>query len=217
MPWSGASPDFADAVTVERLQFNTYTHHSLLQPGQYFWRYRFETKQGKVSNWSIARSFTVTSNAVEFPMPTRAQQRERVPQEHPRLLMRPEDLPRLRAAARASGGGAAAEFARLRAAAGKLLKAQPTPEPTVRGFRAMIRCALWWQTGCKPREACQEAETGVRLLDDRRAKVWRGGRKWILHLASWDPDGPTNFKLNCEAANRCCGGCPRAYTGPTTR
>ncbi len=31
-------------------------------------------------------------------------------------------------------------------------------------------------------------------------KYGAAARKWILHLASWDPDGPTNFKLNCEAA-----------------
>ena len=30
---------------------------------------------------------------------------------------------------------------------------------------------------------------------------WREpARKYILDLAAWDPDGPTNFKLNCEAA-----------------
>ena len=120
IPWSGAwTPEFANAATADRVPFNTYTHHSPLAPGQYFWRYRFAAKQGQVSDWSVTRTFTVTSNAVEFPMPTRAQQRERVPAGHPRLLLRPEDLPRLRAAAqgkaaRRQRGGPIRELARRR-------------------------------------------------------------------------------------------------------
>jgi hypothetical protein len=214
--WS-PKPDFADAVTVDRLPFNTYTHFSPLASGHYFWRYRLATKQGNVSNWSVARSFTVSSNAVLFPMPTRAQQRERVSREHPRLLLRPEDLPRLRAAAlgnnTAGSGAAAAQFARLRATANKLLKAQPTPEPTVRGaIRDDATRAFWWPNRTQTEKACLEAETLAFVYMMTGEKQYgAAARKWILHLASWDPDGPTNFKLNCEAAKPMLYRLPRAY------
>ncbi len=214
--WSH-TPEFADGVSIERLPFNTYTHSSTLAPGQYFWRYRFATKQGKASDWSVTRSFTVTSNAVEFPMPTRAQQRERVPKDHPRLLLRPEDLPRLRAAAGAkagaTSGGAAAQFAKLRAAADRLLKAQPTPEPKVRGsIRDNATRDFWWSNRVQTERACQDAETlAFVYLMTGEQKYGVAARKWILHLAAWDPDGPTNFRLNCEAAKPMLYRLPRAY------
>ncbi|HOC56025.1 MAG TPA: DUF4962 domain-containing protein [Verrucomicrobiota bacterium] len=208
------SPDarFANAARADHVPFNTYTHHTPLAPGQYFWRYRFTAKAGQVSNWSRTRAFVVTSNAVEFPMPTRAQQRERVPAGHPRLLLRPEDLPRLRAAAK-PGHGATAEFAKLRAAAERLLTAQPTPEPTVRGSsRDDATRAYWWPNRVQTERACQEAETlAFVYLVTGEQPFGAAARRRIVHLAGWDPDGPTNFRLNCEAAKPLLFRLPRAY------
>jgi hypothetical protein len=93
------TPGFRRAQSVEGLPFNTYTHNRTLQPGTYYWRYRYKTASGEVSNWSEVRRFTLPKTAVAFPMPTRAEQAERVPKGHPRLFLRPEDLPRLRALA----------------------------------------------------------------------------------------------------------------------
>ena len=58
----------------------SHTHHAPLPPGRYQWRYRFATMEGKTSDWSVTRAFSVAADAVSFPMPTRAQQRERVQQ-----------------------------------------------------------------------------------------------------------------------------------------
>ena len=66
-----------------------------LAAGTYFWRYRFADKAGKQSGWSQVRRFSVGSEAIEFPMPSRAEQAQRVPRQHPRLFLRPEELPRL--------------------------------------------------------------------------------------------------------------------------
>jgi len=211
--WS-LDADFATATTAESLPFNTYTHHVPLAPGQYYWRYRFVTKEGKHSNWSVVRKFIVTSHAVEFPMPTRVQQRQRVPPGHPRLLLRPEDLRRLRAAGQGKAGeAAAAQFAGLRAAADKLLKAQPTSEPTVRGSnRDPSTRAFWWPNRMQTERACQEAETlAFVFLMTGKKEYGEAARERILHLAAWDPDGPTNFRLNCEAAKPMLYRLPRAY------
>ena len=67
-------------------------------------------------------------------------------------------------------------------------------------------------------KACQEAETlAFVYLITREKKYGEAARKWILHLASWNPDGPTNFKLNCEAAKPMIYRLPRAYDGLTMR
>ncbi len=205
--------DFADAVTVSNLQFNTYTHVAPLVPGTYFWRYRFTTARGELSTWSVRRSVAVPADAVEFPMPSRVQQSERVPQNHPRLFLRPEDLPQLRAAAR---GPEAAAFAKLRAEAEKLIRGTPTPEPEHLGSaRAKDNAELvkyWWPNREQTLKACQEAETlaFVYLITEEKP-FGEAARRWILHLASWNPDGPTNFKLNCEAAKPMIHRLPRAY------
>ncbi|MBI3328362.1 MAG: DUF4962 domain-containing protein [Nitrospinae bacterium] len=207
--WARAE-DFSDAVTVHDVPFNTYTHHTPLAAGVYHWRYQFATKDGMNSNWGMIRTFTVPANAVEFPMPTRAQQRERVPKSHPRLFIRPEELPRLRAL---SQGQEAERFAALRAEADRLLAGEPTPEPQVKAsLRDASTRAFWWPNREQTLKACQEAETlaFVYLMTGEKP-YGEAARKWILHLASWDPDGPTNFNLNDEAAFPLLHRLPRAY------
>ncbi|MDW8310327.1 MAG: DUF4962 domain-containing protein, partial [Verrucomicrobiales bacterium] len=210
--WS-AHRDFSDATTITGVPWNVYTHHTALRPGVYFWRYRFRTRDGAMSNWSVTRRFIVPPDATAFPMPTRAQQRERVPQAHPRLFVRPEDLPRLRELAR---GRLAAQFATLRAAADRYIAAGPTPEPEHLGSATdknrpdLIR--YWWPNREQTERACLEAETiaFVYLLTGER-QYGEAARRWILHLAGWNPDGPTNFRLNCEAAKPLLYRLPRAY------
>ncbi len=193
--------DFSDAQSTSGFQWNTYTHHAPFTPGTYFWRYRFATKKGDVSTWSATRSVVVPSDAVAFPMPTRAEQKQRVPQNHPRLFIRSEDLPRLRELAR---GKEAKDFAKLVADADRYIKAGPTPEPkemgSARDKENDQAVKFWWPNREQASKACSEAETiAFVYLITQDKKYGEAARKWVMHLASWNPDGPTNFKLNCEA------------------
>lgn len=210
--WARRS-DFADAQTASNFVWNTYTHHAPLEPGTYYWRYRFATRDGSTSPWSKIRSVTVPADAAKFPMPTRVQQRERVPAGHPRLFVRPEELPRLRALAK---GSLSERFAKLRAEADRIIAAGPTPEPDKMGSarnkddKEAVR--YWWPNREQTMKACVEAETiaFVYLLTGE-ARYGEAARHWVLHLASWNPDGPTNFRLNCEAAKPLLYRLPRAY------
>jgi hypothetical protein len=210
--WS-SDKGFRGASTATGLPFNTYTHDDVWAPGTYHWRYRFRDASGRLSGWSRVRTVMVPENAVAFPMPTRAQQRERVPKGHPRLFMRPEDLPRLRSLAL---GAARDQFEPLVREADRLLRSEPTPEPEHRGSARnktdLEAIRYWWPNRQQTQKACQEAETlaFVYLLTGE-ARYGKAARRWILHLASWDPDGPTNFRLNCEAAKPLLYRLPRAY------
>jgi len=205
--------DFSDAVTITNVVWPVYTHHSILSAGAYFWRYNFTTKDGKISDWSILRRFIIRPGTTEFPMPTVAQQRERVPRKHPRLFMRPEDLPRLRELA---AGREQKAFRKLCDEADKIIKTGPTSEPTERGSArdkendAAVK--FWWPNRQQTEKACKEAEMlAFVYLITQDKKYGEAARKWVLHLASWDPDGPTNFKLNCEAGKPMLHRPARAY------
>jgi hypothetical protein len=210
--WS-TNEEMKNPTVVENVVWPTYTHHSVLPAATYFWRYRYTDQKGQTSSPSQIRRFTIPAEAQAFPMPTRAEQRSRVPASHPRLFMRPEDLPRLRALAI---GRDAKLFDKLREEADRLIKAGPTPEPTEMGSARdkenaeMVK--YWWPNRVQTDKACKEAETiAFVYLMTGDQKYGAAARKWIMHLASWDPDGPTNFKLNCEAGKPMLFRPARAY------
>ena len=198
---------------VAGVPWNTYTHSEPLKPGTYLWRYRCRNAAGEVSNWSKERSVVVPRDATLFPMPTRTQQRGLVPAKHPRLFLRPEDLPRLRELA---SGREKQRFAPLRQEADRIIDAGPTPEPehmgSARDKDDKEAVKYWWPNRTQTEKACLEAETlaFVYLLTGDR-KYGEAARKWVMHLASWNPDGPTNFRLNCEAGKPMLFRPARAY------
>lgn len=207
--WASGS-DFRDATSVDRVRWCVYTHYEPLPPGDYVWRYRVDRRDGSQTDWSRPRRFTVPANAVTFPKPTLPQLQARIPREHPRLFFRPEELPAVRAWAQGDGRRVLDE---LRQKADQLLRGEPTPEPTVRGtIRDPQTRTQWWPNRERTLKACQEAETlALVYLLTGTPRYGEGARRWILHLASWDPDGPTNFTLNCEAAKPLLHRLPRAY------
>jgi hypothetical protein len=210
--WSRRA-DFAEAESVTGLPFNTYTHSTPLEPGEWFWRYRFQNKEGQNSTWSQARLVVIPSSAAIFPRPAREEMRERILSGRPRLLIRPDDLARLRELAL---GEEAETFAKMLAQADGHIESGPTPEPEHLGSardkenKEMIQ--YWWPNRVQTLRACQEAELlAFVYLVTREEKYRKAARKWILRLASWDPDGPTQFHLNCEAAKPLIYYLPRAY------
>ncbi|MBL8232706.1 MAG: DUF4962 domain-containing protein [Bryobacterales bacterium] len=198
LQWS-ATPDFGKPVTISRLRWTVYTHHETLAAGEYYWRYRIHGASGEASAWSRARRFRVTAEAVAFPQPTLAQLKTRIRKEHPRLFVSNGDLDRLRAYAKGEGKQA---FARLIGQADRLITATPTAEPTVMGdSRNPETRDHWWSNRVQTVKALQEGEVlsfAWLLTQDR--KYAEPARSFALKLAAWNPDGPTKFALNCEAA-----------------
>ncbi len=201
---------FRGATTVRNLPWSVYTHYEPLKPRRYWWRYRIVGQDGRESAWSRARSFVVPADATVFPQPTMEQLRQRIPQGHPRLFVRAEDLERLRTWA--AGGGKEA-YQRLLARADKLLTAEPTSEPAVRASASdPATNQFWWSNRVQTVRALQEAEVLSfvwRLTGE--SKYGERARRFTLALAAWDPDGPTNFRVNCEAAKPMLHRLARAY------
>lgn len=203
----------AGTTTIEGIAWPTYTHSAAWAAGAHFWRYRAVTAKGEVTEWSVARRVEVPAGVAALPMPTVAQQRAKVPAAHPRLFLRPEDLPRLRELAR---GREAKAFMALKQAADGYIAAGPTPEPKHKGSaREKDNAELikyWWSNRVQTEKACNEAEmiAFVYLLTGDKT-YGEAARRWVLHLASWDPKGNTNFTLNCEAGKPMLFRPARAY------
>jgi hypothetical protein len=206
-----ADSSFADAITVKNHPWPTYTHDQSLPNGRHFWRYRIQAETGEVSRWSRSRSFTVTPEAQAFPLPSIREVRRRIPEGHPRLLVRPEDVAALRAHASGAGHQGLLE---ILAAADSLIRTGPTPEPAVRASLSEARDREhWWPNAVQTRRAVKEAELlAFAYLLTGDEGYGEAARRWILHIASWDPDGPTNWDLNDEAGMPILRYLPVAYT-----
>jgi hypothetical protein len=209
LQWAN-NPQLVSAVTVRNVPWTVYTHHQTLRAGSWWWRYRIVSADGSESPWSRARKFTVPADAAAFPQPTMEELWNRIPKGHPRLFVRPEDLPRLREWA--SGGGKE-PYRKLIARADELVNAEPTPEPTVRATpsnRATRK--YWWSNRVQAIKALQEAEIlSFAWLLTQDPKYGEPARQFTLKLAGWDPDGPSNFGLNCEVAKPLVYRLARAY------
>jgi hypothetical protein len=207
--WAG-NDAFRGASSARGLRSSVYTHREALTPGSYYWRYRIISKDGGQSAWSRTRRFIVPADAAVFPQPTMDELRQRIPKGHPRLFLRPEGVERLKAWA--DGGGREA-FQKIIARANELLTAEPTPEPTVRASAYDPKTQqFWWLNRVQTIRALQEVEilSFAWLLTGEKSYGERA-RQFTMRLAAWDPDGPTNFDLNCEAAKPMLHRLARAY------
>jgi len=84
------------------LEFNVHCPPVTFGPGTYTWRYRGRDAQGNETSWSRSRTVTITIEATKMPLPERDVLLSRIPKAHPRLFLRPENLPKLRELARVS-------------------------------------------------------------------------------------------------------------------
>ena len=184
------------AITIAQTPYVLYTHTAVLPAGQWYWRYACVDEAGARSAWSIARSFTIAPDAQPFPKPDAALIRSRMPGRHPRLMLRPEELPAFR---QARGGAQEARWKTLTADAERYLQAPLIPEPPP-WTGGEWNAEEWRRNYMQSVRAVETAETLAfcYLLSGER-RYGEGARKWLLHIASWEPLGTTSMKVNDEA------------------
>jgi len=210
----GAGEPFpkSDTRTFRDIIYNVYTPDTPLEPGPYWWRYRFIAADGTVSAWSRSRAFTIAPQAKPFPFITPEECRRRIPKTHPRLMLRPEDVEPLRR--RIDSGPTLRDlFTELRSQADAYLKADLIPEPNVMARNHdPATMKYWWPNRVTSVKALDVANTLAFVYRmTGHGKYGQAARRWILHLAGWNPNGPTNLVLNDEAAMPFLYMLPRAY------
>lgn len=200
---------FAEVVyESEPTDFTVHTPPVTFEPGGYVWRFRYEDGQGNVSPWSSHRSFSIDEAATAFPLPSIDVLVDRIPDDHPRLFVRPEHLPELRALAETD---LQPMYERLVERCERLLANPPDtaeppkyPDDIERGSAEWRR--IWWGNRRYTIAALNGAATlgFVYQLSGNRA-YGELARRILMECAQWDPQGSTSYRYNDEA------GMPYAY------
>ena len=203
------TPQFTDATTISNIPWCVYTHSTTFAPGTWYWRVK------GAEGWGNVRSVRVPEKAVAFPMPTIAEQRARIPVTHPRLFLRPEDLPKIRERIRTEPA-LKKIFDQMKREADRVIARGPTQEPKVMGSARdkenVEAVQNWWPNRTTSDTAGQEAELIAFVwMISRDAKYKEQARRFVMALAAWNPDGPSNFRLNCEAGKAMLYHPVRAY------
>jgi len=195
--------------------YNAHRPPQVLEPGAYFWRVRFTDAEGRESEWSDVRRFTIPEDATQFPMPTRDELMSRIPEGHPRLFVRPDEIAWLRELAQ---GPLKDRYDDLVAQCEKLIESPPPTEDYPKYPEGMERLSPEWARIWRgARNYVARPLNGVTTL----ALVWRLGgpeeygqaaRRMLMEVAEWDPVGATGYRYNDEAGMRYAYGFSRAYT-----
>lgn len=197
------------------LKLNCYCPPVTLKPGKHFWRFRATDKQNITSNWSATRSFTIAADAVEFSMPPIDELIKRTPDAHPRLFMRPEELPRLRELAK---GPLAKQYAALKKQCDAILRkppptAEPPKYPADVKYKSEEWRVIWWGNREYTIAVLDSAATlaFTRLLDGNE-EYGEMAKRLLMDAARWDPKGATGYRYNDEAGMPYSYFFSRAYT-----
>ncbi len=206
--------EFQDVVYDVETRWSAHCPSQTLPGGTLYWRYRARGSDGSVSNWSRARQFLVPNNTAAYPQPTVDELKSRLPDERPRLFMRPQDLPRLRALA---DGELSPQWQAIKQAADKLLVNPPdTGEPPTYP-EGMVRKdgewkKVWWgnrERAVKVADGAATLAFAYRITGDEQYAT--AARELLLELTEWDPAGATNYEYNDEAAMPILYMASRAY------
>jgi hypothetical protein len=187
---------------VSGVEFNVYCPPQTFEPGAYAWRYRGKDPNEQYTNWSTARTFTIAADAAAMPLPPRKELIARIPKNHPRLFMRPENLDKLRELAQ---GKMKPEYDRLVKECERIISRPPAtaepptyPEGMVSGSEEWRK--IWWDNRTYTIRALNSAATlaFTRLLGWQR-RYGDEAKRILLECAKWDPKGSTGYRYNDEA------------------
>ncbi|NWL88890.1 alginate lyase [Paenibacillus sp. 79R4] len=207
-----AAPDFSQEHTRSYgpVSYNFFTPDAALSPGDYYWRYALIESTGERSDWSQVRRFMVPVGLPETPLASRVDRYVQAQTAHPRLWLQAHQLEAFRERIEHNAADAGwSEFYERSVLpwVSRDLIAEPKPYPG-----NQRTAALWRQSYLD----CQEVLYAIRHLSIaavvlKDEELFDQAKRWLLHAASWDPDGPTSRDYNDEAAFRIAGALAWGY------
>ncbi|MGN1018981.1 MAG: DUF4962 domain-containing protein [Aristaeellaceae bacterium] len=182
------------AYRFEGIDRNFYTPDHVMEPGAY--TYRVLAGEEVIVP---EKPFAIAGDAVHTPLVSRDRRYDAIGA-HPRIWLRPEELPRAREAV---AGPLRAEWeAFLASGVTPWMNVPVKPEPAP--YPGNVRVIpLWRQMYVDCQEALyavKHSAVAYRLTGD--AIYLDNARRWLMALARWDVNGPTARSYNDEAAFR---------------
>ena len=184
------------------IEYNVHTPPRTFSPGRWFWRFRFSHDDGSTSEWSRVREFTIAESASSLPLPIKDELLARIPEAHPRLFVRPEQIPELRKRAQ---GDLKDRFDELVKSSEKILANPPDTTEPPRYPEGMKRKSegwrkMWWGNRTYTIKALNGAATlAFTRLIGGKDEYGQLAKDILLECAKWDPKGSTGFRYNDEA------------------
>lgn len=206
-----ASPEYS----ISQLTLNVHCPAYLFDTGEWHWRYRYETADGRTSEWSLVRSFTIPAGAVPFPKPRLLDLVRSMPREHPRLFLRPGEAAQFAEDRKTFDAALWENFIRH---ADEMLETpvvadEPPPYPSdgpLAGSAENIR--VWRENRRITVNAVDHAANlafAYLLTGDER--YGNRSKEWTLAVMAWPPDGATSYRVNDECAMPIVSRVSRAY------
>lgn len=204
-------PSFRDAVEVKNLRWNVHCPSRVMKPGVWYWRVRCTGRDGGTSEWSSVRKFEIGAGASSNPMPPRRDWEARIPAEHPRIFLRPEELPKLRRAAPELLEELTRQCDALLADPPPTAEPPKYPDGVKRPSPEWVK--MWWGNRLYVLKTLDGAATlgyGYRITGNR--KYGQLAKKILMECAKWDPEGSTGRRYNDEAGMPYLSRFSRAYS-----
>jgi hypothetical protein len=163
-----------------------------LEPGHYQWQVIYLDASRVPFARSATRQFYIAEGVPDLPMPAVRQLKERLAGARPRLFLAGDRLAVLR---EAIARGSVPAWNRLKAAADGALSEPLYPEPAPP--RPGIPEDQEWLRIFTPAKigSAHLARLALAYRMEGRQKYLEGARRWMVHLASWDPRGITSHNL----------------------
>lgn len=200
--YSGEQAQGQPFYTVAEVEYDVHCPPRTFPAGTYTWRYRGHRDGESVTNWSATRTFSIAADAHELPLPAKPDLLARIPQTHPRLFVRPEQMAELKARAQTD---LKLWYDNLVERCDKLL-ADPPPTAEPEKYPAGAKSGsdpwrkIWWGNRTYTIKALDGAATlaFTRLLGGNPA-YGELAKQILLDCAKWDPKGATGYRYNDEA------------------
>lgn len=187
---------------INDLQFNVHASPGALKPGNWYWRFRFNTHDNIKSEWSKTMTFSILPDAKVFTLPPQDELLARIPNQHPRLFVRPEQIEEYKNRAKTDLKN---HFDALVKQCETILSDPPSTVEPERYPEGMERKSegwreLWWGNRTYTIRALNNAATlaFTRLVGGKQ-EYGDLAKEILLDCAKWNPKGATGYRYNDEA------------------
>lgn len=206
-------PNFPESRTVEaeNLRWATFNPHRELRSGKWYWQY-FVSREGKTQEKSRIHSFTVPASARVFVTPSAEKMVATCPSSHPRILVTLDELDVFRNRVKSSPE-AKSIVGRANKYLGWNLPTEDSGRPKRKGSNTYENksFAKWASKALGNQLSASASTLAKAYIITGDEKFGREAIRHAVHVAQWDPNGVTSYKVSDFADGACLRAMALAY------